>query len=340
MDAEVTSMPVSLALIGAGRIGQVHASAVGAHHDARLVALHEPNADLAAATAARHGASVRSIEDILGDAGIDAILICSPTNTHADLIQRGVDAGKAVFCEKPIDLSLERATACVEHVERAGGTLMLGFNRRFDPSFASVRRAAAEGVVGEVEHVTIVSRDPSPPPADYIKVSGGMLRDMTIHDFDMARFVLGEEPDTVFATGSVLVDPKIGELGDIDTATLVLTTPSGRQCTIVNSRRATYGYDQRLEVAGSKGIASAQNERPLSVELATSQGFRQPPLHDFFMTRYTAAYAAEIAAFVDCVANGTAPSPDGRDGVAALRLAEAGVQSLRQGRAVRLSEIG
>jgi myo-inositol 2-dehydrogenase/D-chiro-inositol 1-dehydrogenase len=213
---------------------------------------------------------------------------------------------------------------------------MVGFNRRFDPHFAAVRRAIDDGRVGTVEMVSIISRDPGPPPYEYIPRSGGIFRDMTIHDFDMARFLLGEEPVSVSAHASVLVDEKIGELGDYDSASIILETASGRQCTISNSRRASYGYDQRIEVHGSKGMVAAENQRPVSIEIADAHGYTRPPLHDFFMTRYAQAYAAEIAAFVTAITEGRTPSPSGEDGLAALRLAEAALLSVREARAVRV----
>jgi myo-inositol 2-dehydrogenase/D-chiro-inositol 1-dehydrogenase len=217
---------------------------------------------------------------------------------------------------------------------------MVGFNRRFDPHFQAVRQAIDEGRIGTVEMVQIVSRDPGPPPPAYIASSGGIFRDMTIHDFDMARFLLGEEIESVYAAASVLVNPEIGRLGDHDSASVVLTTASGRQCSISNSRRASYGYDQRIEVHGSLGAVSAQNQRPVSVELATADGYRLPPLHDFFMTRYTQAYAAEIAAFIATIRDSKDPSPSGADGLAALLLAEAALKSVQEGRAVRVAEVG
>jgi myo-inositol 2-dehydrogenase/D-chiro-inositol 1-dehydrogenase len=213
---------------------------------------------------------------------------------------------------------------------------MLGFNRRFDPHFQAVHKAIEDGRIGKVEMVTITSRDPGPPPAEYIKVSGGIFRDMTIHDFDMARFLLGEEVESVFATGSVLVNPEIGALGDFDSASIILTTKSGRQAVISNSRRATYGYDQRIEVHGSLGSAAAENQRPVSIEIANAEGYTRPPLHDFFMTRYTAAYAAEITAFIDSIENNVAPSPSIKDGLVALKLADAALKSTASKAAVKI----
>ena len=327
-------MVTRLALLGAGRIGKVHARAIAGNGQARLVAVADAMAEAAEAIANAAGCTVRTIEAIEADPEIDGVLICTPTNTHADLIERFARAGKAVFCEKPIDLDLARAKACHEVVKQTGATVMLGFNRRFDPHFRAVRAEIDKGTIGTVEMVSITSRDPGPPPYDYIKVSGGIFRDMTIHDFDMARFLLGEEVTTVFATGACLVDPKIGELGDYDSASLILTTASGRQCTISNSRRATYGYDQRIEVHGSLGSVSAENQRPVSIELATTAGYTRPPLHDFFMTRYTDAYAAEIAAFIEAVGTGAKTSPSLEDGLIALALADAALQSIDRKAAV------
>ncbi|MDR6817681.1 myo-inositol 2-dehydrogenase/D-chiro-inositol 1-dehydrogenase [Neorhizobium sp. 2083] len=330
-------MVTKLALLGAGRIGKVHARAIAEDKRAKLVAVADAVTDAAQAIAGSTGCAVSTIDAIEADRDIDAVIICTPTNTHADLIERFAKAGKAIFCEKPIDLDVERARACVETVRRTGAKVMLGFNRRFDPHFRAVRQAIDDGRIGKVEMVTITSRDPGPPPAEYIKVSGGIFRDMTIHDFDMARFLLGEEIDTVMASGAVLVDPKIGELGDYDSASLILTTKSGRQAIISNSRRASYGYDQRIEVHGSLGSVAAENQRPVSIEIANKDGYTRPPLHDFFMTRYTAAYAAEISAFVDCLESGSAPSPSAEDGVIALALADAALLAATEGKAVKVS---
>ncbi len=330
-------MVTRLALLGAGRIGKVHARAIAEDKRARLVAVADAFPDAANAIAEASGAAVKTIEEIEADKDIDAVIICTPTNTHADLIERFAKSGKAIFCEKPIDLDVNRARACLETVRKVGGKVMLGFNRRFDPHFQAVRQEIDKGTIGKVEMVTITSRDPGAPPAEYIKVSGGIFRDMTIHDFDMARFLLGEEIETVMASASVLVDPKIGELGDYDSASLILTTKSGRQAVISNSRRASYGYDQRIEVHGSLGAVSAENQRPVSIEIATGSGYTRPPLHDFFMTRYTAAYAAEISAFIDSLEKGTALSPSAEDGLIALALADAALKSVEQKAAVKVA---
>jgi myo-inositol 2-dehydrogenase/D-chiro-inositol 1-dehydrogenase len=322
--------------LGAGRIGKVHARAIAEDKRAKLVAVADALPEAARVIAEASGAAVKTIDEIEADKDIDAVIICTPTNTHTGLIERFAKAGKAIFCEKPIDLDVNRARACLETVRKVGGKVMLGFNRRFDPHFQAVRKEIDKGSIGKVEMVTITSRDPGAPPADYIKVSGGIFRDMTIHDFDMARYLLGEEIDTVMASASVLVDPKIGELGDYDSASLILTTRSGRQAMISNSRRASYGYDQRIEVHGSLGAVSAENQRPVSIEIATKDGYTRPPLHDFFMTRYTAAYAAEISAFIDGLEKGTPLSPSAEDGLIALALADAALKSVALKAAVKV----
>ena len=332
-------MTLRFGLLGAGRIGKVHAKAVTGNPKAKLVAVADAMAPAAQAIADQYGCDVRTIAQILAASDIDAVVICTPTDTHADLIEQFTNAGKAVFCEKPIDLSLDRVKACLKVVRANKGTLMVGFNRRFDPHFMAVRAEIDKGSIGAVEMVTITSRDPGAPPLDYIARSGGIFRDMTIHDFDMARFLLGEEVTEVSAMAAVLVDPAIGKAGDSDSVQVMLKTATGKMALISNSRRATYGYDQRIEVHGSKGVVSAENQRPVSIELANGSGYTRPPLHDFFMTRYTEAYAAEIAAFVDAVGAKKAAAPSGEDGLAALALAEAALLSVKEGRSVKVSEI-
>lgn len=333
-------MTIRFALLGAGRIGKVHARAVASNADASLVAVTDAVPEAAAALAASYNCTVRSLDDIEAASDIDAVIVCTPTDTHADLIERFARAGKAIFCEKPVDLSIQRVKDCIKTVEETNANLMIGFNRRFDPHFRAVKQAIADGRIGDVEMVQITSRDPGAPPASYIASSGGIFRDMTIHDFDMGRFLLGEEPDTVFATASVLVDPEIGAQGDYDSVSVTMMTASGKHCTISNSRRAVYGYDQRIEVHGSKGAVSAENQRAVSIEVATADGYTRPPLHDFFMTRYVDAYAAEISAFIAALKEGRKPSPSAQDGLMALLLAEAALKSIEEGRAVKISEIG
>ncbi|MCZ4346154.1 inositol 2-dehydrogenase [Devosia neptuniae] len=332
-------MTVRFGLLGAGRIGKVHAKAVSSNSKAKLVAVADAFEKAASDLAGQYGCAVRSIEQILAADDIDAVVICTPTDTHAELIEQFARAGKAVFCEKPIDLDVERVKACLKVVDAEAATLMVGFNRRFDPHFQAVHDVIAKGEIGTVEMVTIVSRDPGAPPVDYIKRSGGIFRDMTIHDFDMARYLLGEEIESVTAQASVLVDKAIGEAGDFDSASVMLQTATGKHATISNSRRATYGYDQRIEVHGSKGAVSAENQRPVSIEVANASGYTRPPLHDFFMTRYLDAYAHEISAFIDFVESKSPASPSGIDGLIALALADAAVKSVKEGRTVKVSEV-
>ena len=332
-------MTLKFGLLGAGRIGKVHAKAITGDANAQLVAVADAFPAAAQAIADQYGCEIRSIEAIETAKDIDAVVICTPTDTHADLIERFARAGKAIFCEKPIDLSLDRVKACLNVVRETNATLMVGFNRRFDPHFAAVRAEIDKGTIGTVEMVTITSRDPGAPPLDYIARSGGIFRDMTIHDFDMARFLLGEEVAEVSAMAAVLVDPAIGKAGDYDSVQVMLKTTSGKQAMISNSRRATYGYDQRIEVHGSDGAVSAENQRPVSIEVASAVGYTRPPLHDFFMTRYTEAYAAEIAGFIAAVSGKASASPSGEDGLVALALAEAAVKAVAEGRTVKMSEI-
>ena len=332
-------MTVRFGLLGAGRIGKVHAKAVMGDANAKLVAVTDAMPAAAQAIADQYGCDVRSMEAILAATDIDAVVICTPTDTHADLIEAFVKAGKAVFCEKPIDLSLDRVKSCLEVVRAHKGTLMVGFNRRFDPHFQAVRAEIDKGTIGDVEMAVITSRDPGAPPVEYIARSGGIFRDMTIHDFDMARFLLGEEIAEVSAMAAVLVDQAIGKEGDFDSVQVMLKTASGRQAMISNSRRATYGYDQRIEVHGSKGAVSAENQRPVSSEVASAAGYTRPPLHDFFMTRYTEAYGAEIASFIAALSSDKPAAPSGEDGLIALALAEAALKSVAEGRTVKMSEI-
>lgn len=332
-------MTVRFAVLGAGRIGQVHADAIASVPGAVLVAVTDAMPAAAQAVADKHGCEIRDMAQIEAASDIDAVVICTPTDTHADLIERFVKAGKAVFCEKPVDLSVARVQDCLKVVNRVDGKLMVGFQRRFDPDFRALKAAIDDGKIGDVEMVTLTSRDPAAPPIGYIERSGGIFRDMTIHDFDVARWLLGEEPVSVMAAASVLTDPAIGKVGDFDSANVILTTASGKQATINNTRRATYGYDQRIEVHGSEGSVTAENHRQARIELANAEGYTRPPLLDFFMSRYTAAYAAEIAAFVAALAEGSPMPTTGDDGLRALALAEAAVQSVAERRAVAVSEI-
>jgi len=270
----------------------------------------------------------------IGAPGIDAILIGSSTDTHLDLIDLAIAARKPVFCEKPLHLDLRRVDECVSSIQASGVPVFVGFNRRFDPSHRAVHDGVRDGDIGKVEMVVITSRDPAPPGADYIKVSGGIFRDMLIHDFDMARWLLGEEPIEVYATGSCLVDPEIAKLGDLDTTMVVLRTESGALCHINTSRRATYGYDQRAEVFGSEGMLRSRNERLTKVERSGVDGTRQDPLLHFFPERYRDAYRLELDHFVRAIESGEPLLVTERDGRQALALADAALESSKTGQPV------
>ncbi|OWV73740.1 inositol 2-dehydrogenase [Rhizobium sp. R339] len=328
---------IRFGVIGAGRIGKVHAATIAANPKAKLVYVADAFRATAEALAAQTGAEVADAEDIINSTAVDAILIATPTPSHADLIEAASKAGKAILCEKPVSLSVERINTCLDFVEKNNSTLMIGFNRRFDPSFASVEARLRRGDVGDIEIVTITSRDPAPPPAEYVKSSGGLFRDMMIHDFDMARFLMGEEFVVVSAVGSSLVDKAIGAEGDVDTAAVQMQTASGRIAVITNSRRATYGYDQRIEVHGSAGMLAARNIQATSVELSNASGIRGDPVQYFFLERYAQAYANEINAFIDAIGSGSRSlRPGGLDGLQAQKLAEAATVSWKTGRPVQV----
>ena len=328
---------LTFALFGAGRIGAVHAANLATSGATVLRYVIDVNSAAAEALAQKYGAKVVSAAEALGDPAIQAVIIGSSTDTHADLIMASARAGKAIFCEKPIDLSLKRVDECLAAVKQTRVPLLVGFNRRFDPSFSALRARIDQGAIGAVEQVIISSRDPGLPPLSYLKVSGGQFRDMTIHDFDMARWLLGEEPSEVFAYGSCLVDPAVGEIGDTDSVMVLMKTASGKLCHINNSRRATYGYDQRIEVHGAKGRVTAGNHAPTTVEVADAEAVSvDKPLY-FFLERYAAAYKAELAAFVDAVINKKPTPVGGDDGRQAIVLAEAAVESLQTGRSVKVA---
>jgi myo-inositol 2-dehydrogenase / D-chiro-inositol 1-dehydrogenase len=323
---------LSIAVIGAGRIGRIHAPNIAAHPGARLIGVADVDAAAAAKLAEACGARALSLDEVFA---ADAVVIGSPTPTHADYIERAAAAGRAIFCEKPIDLDAARVHACLEAVRRAGVPLMVGFNRRFDPHFAALKWRMDAGEIGKLELLTIFSKDPGPPPISYIESSGGLFRDCMIHDLDMARFLLGEEPVELHASASCLVDPAIGQADDVDTAVATLRTVSGKLCQISNSRRATYGYDQRIEAHGEKGLLRAGNVSPTTVEYASSTGFSTDPALPFFLERYAEAYRLELSAFIAAVTGGGAPSPSGEDGLKALLLADAATHSAQSGTVVK-----
>ncbi|SOH92848.1 myo-inositol 2-dehydrogenase / D-chiro-inositol 1-dehydrogenase [Monaibacterium marinum] len=322
---------LNIGILGCGRIGQVHARSIAQMVGARVSAVSDAIPAAAQALAASTASQAMDSDALINSPDVDAVIIGTPTTTHFDLIHQAAAAGKAIFCEKPVDLSTERIRTCLDTINATGVPFMVAFNRRFDPNFAHLQQSLRDGVVGNVEMVTILSRDPTPPPVSYIESSGGIFRDMMIHDLDMARFLLGEDPVELHAMGSCLVDPGIGAAGDMDTATVTLKTASGRICQISNSRRATYGYDQRVEVHGSKGMIRAHNELENNVELATTDGFTHAPTKNFFLERYAAAYLAEMNHFMQAVTAGTAPKPDGMDGLKAQYLADLATESSRDG---------
>ncbi|MEM9973328.1 MAG: inositol 2-dehydrogenase [Pseudomonadota bacterium] len=327
---------MKVAIIGAGRIGRVHAKSIKSDPRSELVAVTDPIPNAAEALAREHGIVARDLDSILADPGIDAILIASSTNTHAELIEKGARAGKAIFCEKPIDLDLGRALKVRAVAASHDKPMMMGFNRRFDPNFTALKAALDAGAVGKGELLTVTSYDPAPPPVSYIKVSGGLYRDMMIHDFDMCAFLFGM-PKSVMAHGACLVDPEIGAAGDVDTAVVVLSYEDGRLATIRNSRRAPYGYDQRVEVLGSEGTLSVENEVENTVVASTAAGIvSAKPVH-FFLERYMRAYAIEWSAFVDACIEGTPVPASIQDGVNALAMAEAANASYAKGRPVEIT---
>lgn len=320
-----------IGILGCGRIGQVHAKTLRQMEDATVVAVSDFFPDAAEKLAKTCNAVVRTTDEIIASDDIDAIIIGTPTDTHFGIIKAAAAAGKAIFCEKPVDMSADNIRTLIADVDTAGIAFFTAFNRRFDPNFANVQNRIVAGEVGSVEIVTILSRDPSPPPISYIKSSGGIFRDMMIHDLDMARFLLGEDAISVFAVGSALVDPEIGKAGDVDTAAVTLTTASGKICQISNSRRATYGYDQRIEVHGSGGMIRAANVLENTVDLANGDGFRTAPTLNFFLERYEAAYAIEMRTFIAHLKDSSIAIPTIRDGLQAQIMADAAAQSLETG---------
>lgn len=327
-------MAKNICLIGAGRIGALHAANIAIHPDANLHVVVDARPKAAESVAKVHGArSTTDVDRALDDPEVDGVLIASPTDTHVDLILQAIGAGKPVLCEKPIDLDLKRVNACLKEVERLGVPLQIGFNRRFDPSFMSLVNQLRMGEIGKLEILKVTSRDPTPPPMEYIRASGGLFRDMMIHDLDLCRWILPEEPTKVHANASCLIDPAIGEAGDVDTALLTLETASGILCCVENSRRAVYGYDQRVEVLGSKGMLQAGNPTATTVSRSDKSGVIADKPPHFFVDRYGDAYRAELEHFL-AVIDGAQPEVTGRDGRAALVLADAALTSLCSGATV------
>ena len=335
--------PVNIGIIGAGRIGKIHAeNIVSLIPQGKLKGIADLNLTREMdAWAKKLGVAsiVKEPAALLADKDIQAVLICSSTDTHADLVVAAAKAGKHIFCEKPVDLTVAKVRAALDAVNKAGVKLQVGFNRRFDHNFRRVRELVESGAIGAVHLIKITSRDPAPPPPDYIAVSGGIFLDMTIHDFDMARFQAGSEVFEVYAAGAVLIDEAIGKAGDVDTAIVTLRFSSGALAVIDNSRKASYGYDQRVEVFGSKAAAAAENDTPSTVKLSSEAGVMgDKPLY-FFLERYKQAFVDEMRAFLDAVALGKPTLVTGEDGLQNLRLGLAAKLSLVERRPVKLSEI-
>ncbi|MEX2124120.1 MAG: inositol 2-dehydrogenase [Woeseia sp.] len=330
-------MTINLCLFGAGRIGQIHAANIAAHREATLKYVVDVDPAAAAKLARRSDARAVDVQAALGDDDVHGVVIATSTDTHLPLIEAAAGAGKGIFCEKPLDLDENNARRCISLARDAAVPLYVGFNRRYDPSFRRLKDDIAAGRIGAVEVVNITSRDPSPPSADYIRRSGGLFRDMTIHDLDMACWLLGVLPQSVFASGSCLVDRSIADAGDIDTAVVVLQTAGGSFCQITNSRRCSYGYDQRIEVFGALGMLRADNQTATQVEHASSTGFQREPALSFFLERYRQAYQLEIADFIRALQGGANTLADGADGLRALILADAAERSRQTGEAVRLT---
>ncbi len=331
-----------IGIIGAGRIGTVHAETVAfGLPEAQIISITDVNREAARQVASRCGIPevAASSEEIFSDPRVDAVLICSSTNTHAELIAQAARAGKHIFCEKPIAYELATIDAALDAVARAGVKLQIGFNRRFDTNFARVRAAVERGEIGEPRLMHIVSRDPAPPPIAYIRVSGGMFFDMTIHDFDMARFLIGDEVAEIFVSGGVMVDPEIGAAGDVDTAVIVLRFRNGVIGTIDNCRQAVYGYDQRVEILGSRGQIATENRYPNQAVVSTASEVRKDLPLNFFMERYRESFATELRSFVEAVVQDKPTPVSGEDGRIPVVMGLAARKSLEQGRPVKLAEI-
>ncbi len=328
--------PLHVALIGAGRIGKVHGMNIHHHPDTDVRYVVDPYAEAAQSLADSVSATVVDLDVVFNDEHLDAVVICSATPTHSDLIERGLLAGKAVFCEKPIDLSIERVNTVLAKTRDCKAPFLIGFNRRFDPAAAAMFQRVQAGDIGDVELVTIISKDPEPPPIDYVRVSGGLFRDMSIHDIDMARFMLGEEPSSVMATAAALTSPEIATEGDVDTACITLQCPSGKIAVITNSRRASFGYDQRMEVHGSLGSLRTDNVPATTLVLERAEGVRREPPLNFFIERYQDAYRLEWQHFVDVLHGKCAPLVTGIDGQKALLIADAAYESLKTGRRISI----
>ena len=330
---------VRVGLLGTGRIGSLHAETIASSRESILDSVADVDDESANKLAAQYGAIAKSADEIISDPNIDAILIATSTDTHSDFIEKAAAAGKAILCEKPVDLSLTRAKKCLEKVSASNNSIMIGFNRRFDPNFAQLKKSLDDSEIGKSELLTITSFDPAPPPISYVKKSGGLYRDMMIHDFDLSNFMMGELPITISAIGHSLVDPEIGAAGDVDTAVVTMVYSDGKIAVIKNSRRAAYGYDQRIEILGSEGLLQAENILENSVVKSNSDGVISAKPKYFFLERYSSAFKAEWEAFTKSIKENKTVPVTLKDGVAALAMAEAATHSQNTGKSVQLKEL-
>jgi myo-inositol 2-dehydrogenase/D-chiro-inositol 1-dehydrogenase len=327
----------NVALFGAGRIGQIHAGNAASRSDLTLKYIVDPNRGAADTLAHRTGAVVVDSDAVLGDSAISGIIIASATNAHLDQALRAAAAGKTIFCEKPLDLDLARARNAAAQLEKA--TMLMGFNRRFDPHFHALKTRLDAGAIGRLETLSIVSHDPAPPPIEYVRISGGLFKDMAIHDFDTARWLMAEEPEEVFSSASCLIDPAIAAAGDVDTAKTILRTAAGQLCVISNSRRSAYGYDQRIEAYGADGSLRADNVMETTVSTWRERGCASDALQNFFLDRYAEAYRREMAHFAAILRGEAAPAVRYKDAVEALALAEAAGLSVKLNKPVRVRSL-
>jgi myo-inositol 2-dehydrogenase/D-chiro-inositol 1-dehydrogenase len=327
----------NIALFGAGRIGQIHAANAAAHSDLTLKYIVDPNRGAADPLARRTGAVVVDSDAAFGDAAISGVIVASATNAHLDQAVRAAAAGKVIFCEKPLDLDLARARNAAAQLGKA--TMLMGFNRRFDPHFQALRTRLDAGAIGRLETLSIVSHDPAPPPIEYVRISGGLFKDMSIHDFDTARWLMGEDPEEVFSSASCLIDPAIAAAGDVDTAKTILRTAAGRLCVISNSRRSAYGYDQRIEAYGAAGSLRADNVMESTVSTWGERGCASDALQNFFLDRYAEAYRREMAHFAAILRGEVSPAVGYKDAVEALMLAEAAGLSVKLNKPVRVHSL-
>lgn len=332
-------MTLTIGVIGAGRIGQLHIDYLRKHPKIRIKWLSDINCDKLADWIEENGIEKRTKDhkDILNDPEVDAVVICSPTDTHVDIIKAACEKGKHIFCEKPISLTLSESVEAVKAVEKSGVKLQMGFNRRFDRNFSTLQKALKERALGEIQSLRITSRDPAPPPIEYVKHSGGLFMDMSIHDFDMARYLMQSDVVEVYAKGGALVNPELEEIGDIDTAIVTLTFENGALCVIENCRRSVYGYDQRVEVLGDKGSISVGNENTNTLTFAYADGIKQENPPFFFLERYKQAYEIEMNAFIDSILNNKEVLCSIIDGLKAQEIAEKCKESLIKGMPVKIN---